>query len=414
MLTKWFGQYFKQFSYILLFRFIAIGTNLIAGILIARAIGEANRGIYGLFLTSLLVFNTVLHLGFNTSVIYFAKKATEQLRSILSFYFLLTISCLLLIFIVLQAYGHMFKIQDHTLIILFLVTYFFLSMGNMTRSILVGKEEAVWLYGMDAVLKSISLCLILAFSWSGILNLNAALIIILLEYLLIFLCTYYKSSLQIFPTQIDFTFLKNTIQLNLKNFLVTILMILILRCDQYFVKAILGNYYVGLYTVNASIIENLGVLGTLFSIQMLPKLIEMEDYMRKLEKCKKHLLLLFTSSAAIAGLFYFLAPILIRLYFKKDIPMAVDSFRILLIGFIFWTLINYIHVLYLSLRVKKTYLSFLWLALLLNILLNKFMIPKWGIVGSSWASIISYGILFSLCLFDLFVLKKRNVQKVLA
>lgn len=414
MLTKWFGHYFKQFSYILLFRFIAIGTNLIAGILIARAIGEANRGIYGLFLTSLLIFNTVLHLGFNTSVIYFAKKATEQLRSILSFYFLLTISCLLLIFIVLQAYGHVFKIQDHTLIILFLVTYFFLSMGNLTRSILVGKEEAVWLYGMDAVLKSISLSFILAFAWSGILNLHLALIIILLEYFLIFICTYYKSSLQIIPIQIDFTFLKNTIQLNLKNFLVTILMILILRCDQYFVKAILGNYYVGLYTVNASIIENLGVLGTLFSIQMLPKLIEMEDYLRKLEKCKKHLMLLFTSGAAIASLFYFLAPILIRLYFKKDISMAVDSFRILLIGFVLWTLINYIHVLYLSLRVKKTYLSFLWLALLLNILLNKFMIPKWGIVGSSWASVICYGILFSLCLFDLFVLKKRNVQKVLA
>lgn len=410
-LVELFGQYIKQFSYILLYRVLGICGNLVSGIMIARAIGESNRGIYGLFLTSLLVFNTILHLGFNTSVIYFAKKATHQLKSILSFYFLLTLSCLVFIFITLLFYGHLFKINDHTLILLFLITYFFLSLGNLTRGILVGKEETVWLYKMDAFLKILSLALVLICSYFHILNLSVALLIILFEYFLIYLFTYQKTELQIFPIQIDLPFLKSSIQLNLKNFLVTILIILILRCDQYFVKAILGNYYVGLYSVNASIIENLGILGTLFSIQMLPKLIEMEDFLHKLEKCKKHLLLLFTSSAAIAIIFYFLAPILIKLYFKKDIPLAVESFQVLLLGFILWTLINYLHVLYLSLRVKKTYLTFLWMTLFLNIGLNKWMIPQWGIVGSSWASVISYGFLFIICLIDLFILKKKNYNK---
>lgn len=410
-LVQLFGQYIKQFSYILLYRILAIGANLVSGILIARAIGESNRGIYGLFLTSLLVFNTILHLGFNTSIIYFAKKATHQLKSIISFYFLLTLSCLVVIFLTLLFYGHLFKINDHTLILFFLITYFFLSLGNITRGILVGKEETVWLYQLDAFLKTLSLALVLICSYLKLLYLSAAISIILLEYFLIYYFTYQKTALQIFPIKIDLPFLKNSIQLNLKNFIVTILVILILRCDQYFVKAILGNYYVGLYSVNASIIENLGILGTLFSIQMLPKLIEMEDFLHKLEKCKKHLFLLFTSSSLIAIVFYFLAPILIKLYFKKEIPIAVESFQVLLLGFILWTMINYLHVLYLSLRVKKTYLTFLWLALFLNIALNKWMIPKWGIVGSSWASVISYSVLLLLCVFDLFVLKKNNYTK---
>lgn len=411
-MVEWFGQYIKQFSYILLYRILAIGANLVAGILIARAIGESNRGIYGLFLTSLLVFNTILHLGFNTSVIYFTKKTADKLHAILSFYFLLTLGCLIVIFFSLIFYGHLFRIQDHTLIFLFLITYMFLSMGNLTRNILIGREQTVWLYRMDMLLKFISLCTIGILSWLQLLNLTNALLVLLLEYFLIYLFTYRQTDLQIFPIQLDFVFLKNTIQFNLKNFLVSILLILLLRCDQYFVKAILGNYYVGLYTVNASIIENLGILGTLFSIQMLPKLIEMDDYLIKLQKCKKHLLMLLASAAGIALVFYFIAPYLIHLYFKKDIPAATASFQILLIGFILWTLINYIHVLYLSLRVKKTYLTFLWLALFVNIALNKFMIPQWGIIGSSWASVISYGLLLMACLFDLFVLKRNNALKL--
>ncbi len=52
-------------------------------------------------------------------------------------------------------------------------------------------------------------------------------------------------------------------------------------------------------------------------------------------------------------------------------------------------------------------------ALLLNIVLNKYLVPAYGIIGSAWASSISYGVLLTLSLFDLFVLKRNNALKKL-
>lgn len=412
-LVNWFGQYIKQFSYLLIFRIITIICNLIAGIIIARTIGEANRGIYGLFLTSLLVFNTILNLGFNTSVFYFAKKAEQKLKSIISFYFLFTLICMVIIYILLIAFSHVFKFQHISFNFIFILAYFFLSIGNIFRNIIIGKENTVAIYRMDAVIKFIILVIIICLMYLHLLTLETAIILLLIENIALYFYSLIKVQIPIFPLELDFQFLKKTINFNLKNYLVAILMILLLRSDQYFIKLILGNYYVGLYSVNASIIENLGIIGTLFSIQMLPKLIAEENFLRKLEKSKKHILLLFGSSLFIAIIFYFIAPFIIQLYFKTQIIEAVVSFRVLLIGFVFWTILNYIHVFYLSLRVKKTYLTILWSALFLNIILNQILIPKYGIIGSAWASSISYGTILLMAFIDLFILKKQNALKKL-
>lgn len=412
-LKNWFGNYLKQFSLLLFYRVIVTAANLVAGIIIARTIGEANRGIYGLFLTSLLIFNTILNLGFNTSVIYFAKKSTDKLKSIVSFYFLLSFSSALLILLTLILFSSIFKFQHPSINFIFIIAYFFLSMGNLFRSIIVGYDQTPTSYKIDAGIKIFLLIVIVALKYLNVLNLYYVLSLILIENLLFYILSYQKIKLDIFPLELDFKFLQSTITFNLKNYFVAILLILLLRSDQYFIKAILGNYYVGLYSVNASIIENLGIIGTLFSIQMLPKLIAQDDFIIKLQKSIKPLILLLLSSLSIAFIFYLLAPMLITLYFKTEIPIAVSSFRILLIGFVFWTILNFIHVLYLSIRVKKTYMSIMMFALLLNIVLNKYLVPAYGIIGSAWASSISYGVLLTLSLFDLFVLKRNNALKKL-
>lgn len=412
-LKNWFGNYLKQFSLLLFYRVIVTAANLVAGIIIARTIGEANRGIYGLFLTSLLIFNTILNLGFNTSVIYFAKKSTDKLKSIVSFYFLLSFASALLILLTLILFSSIFKFQHPSINFIFIIAYFFLSMGNLFRSIIVGYDQTATSYKIDAGIKIFLLIVIVALKYLNVLNLYYVLSLILIENLLFYILSYQKIKLDIFPLELDFKFLQSTITFNLKNYFVAILLILLLRSDQYFIKAILGNYYVGLYSVNASIIENLGIIGTLFSIQMLPKLIAQDDFIIKLQKSIKPLILLLLSSLSIAFIFYLLAPMLITLYFKTEIPIAVSSFRILLIGFVFWTILNFIHVLYLSIRVKKTYMSIMLFALLLNIVLNKYLVPAYGIIGSAWASSISYGVLLALSLFDLFVLKRNNALKKL-
>jgi O-antigen/teichoic acid export membrane protein len=95
-----------------MFRFGNIAFNILSGLIISRTLLEANRGIYGLFITSLYLFNVALNLGFNASALYYSQKNPEQLKSFLSSNLVLSLVSSLLVWIAIVMFSQHFPFQD--------------------------------------------------------------------------------------------------------------------------------------------------------------------------------------------------------------------------------------------------------------------------------------------------------------
>ncbi|MFN9981041.1 MAG: hypothetical protein ACK53Y_14035, partial [bacterium] len=98
----------------------------------------------------------------------------------------------------------------------------------------------------------------------------------------------------------------------------------------------------------------------------LPKLLETDDFKIIINKSKKILGLIFISSLAMAFVLYFLSPWLYLWYYKKPSIEGVSCLRVLLIGFVTFSLFLLNYLIYFSVRLKKSLLIILGFGVGLN------------------------------------------------
>jgi O-antigen/teichoic acid export membrane protein len=220
-----------------------------------------------------------------------------------------------------------------------------------------------------------------------------------------------KLNFKIWPLSFDFVFLKSLFSFNAKAFLYSLLVALLLRSDQYIIKKMLGNFHVGIYSTCASIIEQMGIVSALIATMYLPRFLEEKRFDVLLKKTNKILILVLGLSIFIATSVYITSPLIIQLYFKNQNPVSIETLRLLLIAFIFWSLFAIISTLSLAIRIKKTNIIAVFIALIVNVLVNLIYMPIYGIKVAAISSGIAYAILFLITYVDLFYLKKKNYIK---
>lgn len=394
-----------------IYRFLSVLINFYTGVLIARDLGEANRGLFGLFLTSLFFFNVFLNFGFNNSAAYFASKSPDKMKQYLSTNFILSIFSSIVIIISLFIFSLYFNFQSDSLRYLFLICYIFYSFSLIYRSFLVGQNHLIYSQKIDFYLRLGYLIYILILYINQAMSVFNILLYVTLEYLIFSILSKFKIKVNIFPLQFNFQFFKDTFLFNSKTYLAAILATFILRFDQYLIKYFYGNFQVGIYSICSTIIENMCIVTSMIAVFYIPKLFAEKNLTLILNKSRKILGFILISSIAMASVIYIISPWLIELYFKKTNPEAVTLLRVLLIGFVSWSIFIFIHTIYFSLRFKKSLLIIMTFCLAINIGINYFLIPKYGIITAAWSSSISYTILATLCYIDLFILKKNNFLK---
>lgn len=396
----------------LVYRIFVIAINFLTGILISRELMPANRGIFQLFFTSLMVFNILLNFGFNGSIAYFAHKSHEKMKSYIQANFILSLISSVFIVIVISVFSQFFPFQSDFLKWLFIFSYSAFSFKLLLSCALLGNNQTLYSLKLEFFTRSLYFIFILFMYFAGSLNLNSILTFITFEFFLFSFIAYRKLNINIFPFQVNLEFIKETFYINSKSFIASILVTLLLRSDQYLIKFIGGgNLNVGLYSAGSQIIENMCMVTAMISSFYLPKMLQSNDLNFILTKSKKILLIMAASSLAMMLVIYFLSSYIIHLYFKSFNDTATTSLQVLLIGFLFWSLFILIHTIYLSIRYKKSLLIILTFCLVLNISSNFFLIPKFGIIAAAWSSSICYTVLFVLTYIDLFILKRNNFLK---
>ena len=388
-----YDRLLKIFTANFILRGGVIAINLGTGILMRNVLGEANSGLFGLFIGALVLFNTALNFGFNGSALYFAKKKPEKLHLYLTTNLIITVFSIVAIAFALFFTSFFFKFQSSALGIVFILCYIVYSFSLIYRSFLLGMNENLYMQKLDLFTRSVYGIFILVlylFEYMSVLNL---VIFMSLEYLVFTWMAYKKAKIKVWPLQWDMAFFKENILFNSKSYISGVLYITLLN------------------GIGGTIIENMFMVTGIIVTMYIPKLLENEDYLQIINKSKKIALIIFVISIGMAGLVYIFAPFLYQIYFDKVNFEGANSLRVLLIGFVSLSLFILNYYIYFSVRLKKSLLTILAFGVALNLLLNYIYLPRYGIMASAWSSSICYTLVALLSVFDLYYLKKKNYIK---
>jgi O-antigen/teichoic acid export membrane protein len=193
------------------------------------------------------------------------------------------------------------------------------------------------------------------------------------------------------------------------------------RIDQLLINFFINPMAVGLYATATGLAEGILLISRSIGTTLFPKIAAetVEENRRTFTPrvCRN---LVFVSLLIIITLII-LSHWLILLLYSEAFIDSIQPFRILLLG----TLAasgNAVLIYDLMARGKPILVSYInAVCLLVNIVLNLIFIPKWGIIGASWASVISYWLMFIITaivyvnisknkIIDLVIIKKSDFQ----
>lgn len=212
---------------------------------------------------------------------------------------------------------------------------------------------------------------------------------------------------------IKFNFSIDTIKLIIKESLpyatVYFLMTTYYRIDGVMLEKMKGSYEAGIYAQGYRIIESINNIGYLLSIILLPIF---SHYLAKNKNIKEVLIpslnIVLVIILAIVGVFYFQSRDIITLLYHSDIQYSSQVFSWLVLNFI---PIGFLYVLGTMLTANECFkimIPALIIAVILNIVLNYFLIQKEGAIGAAQATFITQ--IFMLLVYGIYSMYKFKIQ----
>ncbi len=203
----------------------------------------------------------------------------------------------------------------------------------------------------------------------------------------------------------DKSYWQKTLKKSLPYGLALVLQTLYLRADLVLISILLSAEAVGVYGVSARILESFLVLGVFFGQALLPKLSEAEKDTKKTEETITWALekLLIISIPAIIGVILFAPQIITILssteYLSTPESIGSEKILLLLIPTIFFAFFNQVFTFTLVTKEKQIFLLIVnAIALIINISLNIYFLPIYGIIAAAISTIFCEIIVWTLLL----------------
>jgi len=400
-------------------RVITAIFGIIITIIIARTLGPKGQGIYSLAVllpTTLLLFTIF---GLNVSSIFYIGKKKYSPKEVFGqniiFSFFLSILTILIGLIIVFFFGEKLfpgveKIYLFLAIFLIPFNIFF----DFVISVLLGMQK-IKKYNLLYLFQSFLFLFLVVILISG---LKFGITVIILAQIFsfafigIFLFFITKKEVGGLLLKFNKNYFKDAFSYGVKNYLGEIFGFLHYRVDLFLINFFINPIAVGFYYVAVKLAESIIFISQSAATVLFPK-VSSENDSKKLKEftplvCRN---VLFISFFVALVLFIFSQGI-IKLFYSEEFLNSVRPFQILLMATIFiagWKILGTD----ISARGKpmlKTYTS--GSSVILNIILNIFWIPKYGIVGAAWASLISYFVMFISMLFIYNKISENNLWEV--
>ena len=372
--------------------------GLVSSIILARVLGPIGNGIYALIILIPAVMLKLGSFGIESANIYFTGSKQYEIQDIVSSSLLkgVLLGSLLISLFFVTFHLDIFKnfigsnqIDPFYLWIVVLTVPLSL-FSEFILSIILGIEKII-IYNKINIFRSgfqlVAITVFLLIFKKGVLGavLSYVLGVTVLTGIVIFIITKFAKISFSFSR----TYLKESTKYGLKVYLGNLAQFLNYRLDMFLIAAFLTPAAVGFYTIAVGIAERLWILPGAIATVLFPKVSSLKDTEADnlTPRIARHTFLIMSCLSLILAL---LARPLIKILFGSVFLPSVMPLLILLPGIIALG-ISKILTVDLAGRGKPqfgTYAAFASLAI--NIPLNIWLIPKWGISGAAFASSIAY------------------------
>lgn len=206
---------------------------------------------------------------------------------------------------------------------------------------------------------------------------------------------------------------RSSVQIALRAYLLMTFGFLVLRADLFMVQRMLGAEQAGYYSIASTMADYVTVIATVIGTLLFPKLSALTDLHEKLHLTRKATIGTFLVLVPFLALAAVLARPVVRILFGTAFLPAALCFVLLLPGMLFLG-IHSVAVQFLNSIGYPLSVVVIWgLSCLLNISVDLWAIPHYGIAGASVVSSVSYFLAFFFVMLVLYR-TSRGICKAVA
>jgi len=402
-------------------RILVILFGIVASVILARVLGPTGKGIYSLIILIPSVIVTVGSFGIEISNVYLLGSKKCKLMDVISMSFIFSVIISIISISLLFLVYHFGFLQDFINLNKINNIYFWLAVFSIFPSflllflnnILLGQQK-IKLYNLVNILEKVFFTIIvvvfLIFLSQGVFGAVMSYILSILLVTIFVIWVIRKDT----PIQLSFNksvFIK-AIKYGLRGHIGNIAQFLNYRLDMFLIVAFIGPSALGIYTISILIAEKLWLLPTAISTILFSKISSLREVAsnKLTSRVARHtIFIMFISSLFLV----LISKPLIKGLFGEEFLPSVNPLLILLPGIV-------------ALGVSKvftadfsgrgspemgSYASFI--SLFVNISLNIWLIPLWGISGAAFASTISYTLAMAVTMYEFKITSKEKIKDLL-
>lgn len=406
----------KNSLYTLISNIIIICIGFFTSWVISRTLGAELQGVYNLAILIPNLMYNFLNFGQDTSTMFFLSNKTINKRDLIdnmipvSIFYTIISTLLGTLFIFLLKDSMFTEVSNNTLIFALIISPLTFLNNNLT-AVLKSEGEFFSVNKVQVINKIIYflICTILFF----IVDVNIVIFANIIILSISIISLWKKIGIKSIRIKFNKEYQKKNISYGFKGYLANMITFLNYRLDTFIIKALSkSTMTVGQYGVSVTLAEQVWVFASAISSVMFPYItsIENDEDKSKVTSLTFKIVMVVTFMAIIV---LFFASNLIRFVYGEDYYGSIIPLKILLIG-VFSLSLGKILANDIASRGKPELnaLSNL-MGLLVNVIFNILLIPRFGIAGAAMATSISYTLTSSIFLISFIKLTGLTLKELL-
>ncbi len=391
-------RYFFHTGWNLAGKVINLIVSFFVSIYVVRYFGPENWGLLSYVVSFTGIFSFLASLGVDSILYVDLIKSPQDRDSLMGSAFLLKLFGGITAFVLVLIFSILSRNNFYTNILMAVVAsaFFFqpFNVINLYFQANVQAKPVVLLSLISSIslsaLKILFVFMHLSIKYFALLYL-AEVVLLAIGYIYI----YYKANLNIFNWKRSWVLSKTMLKVSWPLIVSSAFAYIYTRIDQVMLKQMLGQTSVGLYDTGVRLAEAWYVFPSIIIGSMFPAIINAKK--TNFQMFENRLVKLYRYTVYLALLFIvpisFLAPFIIQILYGESFAQSADVLKIYVWAGISVTLATVINQYLISEKLTTTALFLNFFGMASNILINLYAIPKYGMSGAAWATLISYSLI---------------------
>lgn len=375
---------------------VIYSIGIIASVVLNRNLGPGGRGLLAALMVYPLAIFSIAEMGIRQAAVYYiGKKEYDEKIIIGIIYFLLLFTSItgmgICFTIITCLHNPDFTLALRLTAIMIIPVKLCISYSS---AYFLGREQigrfnkVQWI---SQVVYLAMVCLLLWYLKSGVMG-GLIAVISGTGLTAIYAVSLVVKSVEKIRLRFDWSIIKKMLSLGFVYAMSLFIMQMNYRIDVMIMERLSNKVQIGLYNTGVSMVELLWFLPTALGTVIFSKSVNAKDDHAFSIKIGKLLRVSFIAVLLAGAALFIVAPVMIPMMYGQDFSVSALVVRTLLPGVVFFTIFK---VLGMDIAGKgKPWVSIMVMipAVILNIVLNIFLIPRYGAIGASYSSTISYSI----------------------